>query len=112
MECAEKPYSDRKSETWRTKRAVVAEIRNAGGRAEKVGADLWQADGPHILAKWVCAIVGEERLHTENRTSSLSIRSRNWLQGPTGPWPTPGSAMSRGLPCSASNPIPSRSSQT
>src|SRR3984893_13067558 len=31
--------------------AVVAEIRKGGGRAEKVGADLRQADGPHILAK-------------------------------------------------------------
>jgi len=39
--------------------AVVAEIRNAGGRAEKVGADLRQADGPHILAKRVRAIVGD-----------------------------------------------------
>ena len=37
--------------------AVVAEIRKAGGRAEKVGADLRQADGPHILAKRVRAIV-------------------------------------------------------
>ena len=39
--------------------AVVAEIRKAGGRAEKVGADLRQADGPHLLAKRVRAIVGE-----------------------------------------------------
>jgi NAD(P)-dependent dehydrogenase (short-subunit alcohol dehydrogenase family) len=46
--------------------AVVAEIRKAGGRADKVGADLRQADGPHILAKRVRAIVGEEQLHTEN----------------------------------------------
>jgi 3-oxoacyl-[acyl-carrier protein] reductase len=38
--------------------AVVADIRNAGGRAEKIGADLRQADGPHILAKQVRAIVG------------------------------------------------------
>jgi NAD(P)-dependent dehydrogenase (short-subunit alcohol dehydrogenase family) len=30
--------------------AAVAEIRKAGGHAEKVGADLRQADGPHILA--------------------------------------------------------------
>jgi 3-oxoacyl-[acyl-carrier protein] reductase len=37
--------------------AVVAEISKAGGRAEKVGADLRQADGPHILAKRVRAIV-------------------------------------------------------
>jgi NAD(P)-dependent dehydrogenase (short-subunit alcohol dehydrogenase family) len=28
--------------------AVVAEIRKTGGRAEKVGADLRQADGPHM----------------------------------------------------------------
>jgi 3-oxoacyl-[acyl-carrier protein] reductase len=39
--------------------AVVAQIRNAGGRAEKVGADLRQADGPHLLAKRVRAIVGD-----------------------------------------------------
>src|SRR4029077_4117578 len=39
--------------------AVVAEIRNTGGRAEKVGADLRQADGPHRLAKQVRAIIGE-----------------------------------------------------
>jgi NAD(P)-dependent dehydrogenase (short-subunit alcohol dehydrogenase family) len=39
--------------------AVVAEIRNAGGRAEKVGADLRQADGPHDLAKRVRAIIGD-----------------------------------------------------
>ena len=38
--------------------AVVAEIRQAGGKADKVGADLRQADGPHILAKRVRAIVG------------------------------------------------------
>jgi NAD(P)-dependent dehydrogenase (short-subunit alcohol dehydrogenase family) len=39
--------------------AVVAEIRKAGGRAEKVGADLRQADSPHALAKKVRAIVGD-----------------------------------------------------
>ena len=39
--------------------AVVAEIRKDGGRAEKVGADLRQADGPHILAKRVRAMVGD-----------------------------------------------------
>jgi 3-oxoacyl-[acyl-carrier protein] reductase len=39
--------------------AVVDEIRKAGGRAEKVGADLRQADGPHTLAKRVRAIVGD-----------------------------------------------------
>jgi len=39
--------------------AVVAEIRKTGGRAEKVGADLRQADGPHRLAKQVRAIIGE-----------------------------------------------------
>jgi 3-oxoacyl-[acyl-carrier protein] reductase len=39
--------------------AVVTEIRKAGGKAEKVGADLRQADGPHTLAKRVRAIVGD-----------------------------------------------------
>ena len=39
--------------------AVVAEIRKTGGRAEKVGADLRQADGPHSLAKRVRAIIGD-----------------------------------------------------
>ncbi|MFI4982068.1 MAG: SDR family NAD(P)-dependent oxidoreductase [Nevskiales bacterium] len=38
--------------------AVVAEIRKAGGKADKIGADLRQADGPHGLAKGVRAIVG------------------------------------------------------
>jgi NAD(P)-dependent dehydrogenase (short-subunit alcohol dehydrogenase family) len=39
--------------------AVVAEIRKTGGRAEKVGGDPRLADGPHILAKRVRAIVGD-----------------------------------------------------
>jgi 3-oxoacyl-[acyl-carrier protein] reductase len=39
--------------------AVVAEIRQAGARAEKIGADLRQPDGPHILAKRVRAIIGD-----------------------------------------------------
>jgi 3-oxoacyl-[acyl-carrier protein] reductase len=38
---------------------VVADIRNIGGNAEKVGADLRAADGPHRLAERVRAIVGE-----------------------------------------------------
>ena len=39
--------------------AVVAEIRKTGGRAGKVGADQRQADGAHVLAKRVRAIVGD-----------------------------------------------------
>jgi NAD(P)-dependent dehydrogenase (short-subunit alcohol dehydrogenase family) len=39
--------------------AVVEEIRQAGGRAEKVTADLRASDGPHALAKRVRAIVGD-----------------------------------------------------
>jgi 3-oxoacyl-[acyl-carrier protein] reductase len=39
--------------------SVVAEIRQAGGRAEKVAADLRAPDGPHALAKRVRAIVGD-----------------------------------------------------
>jgi NAD(P)-dependent dehydrogenase (short-subunit alcohol dehydrogenase family) len=38
--------------------AVVTEIRNAGGTAEKVAADMRAADGPHQLAERVRAIVG------------------------------------------------------
>jgi NAD(P)-dependent dehydrogenase (short-subunit alcohol dehydrogenase family) len=39
--------------------AVVAEIRHAGGRAEKVALDLRAPDGPHALAGRVHAIVGD-----------------------------------------------------
>jgi 3-oxoacyl-[acyl-carrier protein] reductase len=39
--------------------AVVAEISQAGGRAEKVAADLRAPDGPHALATRVRAIVGD-----------------------------------------------------
>jgi NAD(P)-dependent dehydrogenase (short-subunit alcohol dehydrogenase family) len=39
--------------------AVVASIRKAGGKAEKVGADLRKPEGPHALAKQVRAIVGD-----------------------------------------------------
>jgi len=38
--------------------AVVAEIRAAGGKAEKIAADLRAPDGPHALAKHVRTIVG------------------------------------------------------
>ena len=38
--------------------AVVAEIRRAGGKAEKVTADLGASDGPHALAERVRTIVG------------------------------------------------------
>lgn len=39
--------------------AVVGEIRAAGGHAEKIGADLRAADGPHSLARRVRAIIGD-----------------------------------------------------
>jgi 3-oxoacyl-[acyl-carrier protein] reductase len=39
--------------------AVVAEIREAGGRAEKIAGDLRTPDGPHDLARRVRAIVGD-----------------------------------------------------
>lgn len=38
---------------------VVAEIRESGGKAEKVTADLRASDGPHALAERVRAIVGD-----------------------------------------------------
>jgi len=40
-------------------KAVVQEIRDAGGRAEALGADLTAPNGPHGLARQVRAIVGE-----------------------------------------------------
>jgi NAD(P)-dependent dehydrogenase (short-subunit alcohol dehydrogenase family) len=39
--------------------AVVAQLRKDGGHAEKIGADLRQAEGPHALARRVRAIVGD-----------------------------------------------------
>ena len=39
--------------------AVIAVIREAGGKAEKVGADLRKPEGPHALARQVRAIVGD-----------------------------------------------------
>ena len=39
--------------------AVVAEIRKASGKAEKLGADLRKPEGPHALAQQVRAIVGD-----------------------------------------------------
>jgi 3-oxoacyl-[acyl-carrier protein] reductase len=39
--------------------AVVEGIRQAGGRAEKITADLRAPDGPHVLATRVRAIVGD-----------------------------------------------------
>jgi 3-oxoacyl-[acyl-carrier protein] reductase len=39
--------------------AVVAEIRQAGGRADKVAADLRVPNAPHALAKLVRGIVGD-----------------------------------------------------
>src|ERR1700688_2209201 len=38
--------------------AVVTDIRSAGGKANKVASDLRTADGPHLLAKRVRAIIG------------------------------------------------------
>ncbi|ABE35399.1 NAD(P)H binding domain of trans-2-enoyl-CoA reductase family protein [Paraburkholderia xenovorans LB400] len=38
--------------------AVVAEIRAAGGNAQKVAANLREADGPHKLAAQVRAVIG------------------------------------------------------
>ena len=38
---------------------VVAEIRNGGGRADAIAADLAAADGPHKLARQVRGIIGD-----------------------------------------------------
>jgi short chain dehydrogenase len=47
--------------------AVVAQIRQAGGRAEMVAADLRSLDGPHALAKRVRTIVGDHGPHITHR---------------------------------------------
>jgi len=39
--------------------AVVAEIRNGGGRADEVSADLSVSDGAHTFAKPLRGIVGD-----------------------------------------------------
>jgi 3-oxoacyl-[acyl-carrier protein] reductase len=39
--------------------AVVAQLREAGGRADAVSADLGAPDGPHTLARQVRGIVGQ-----------------------------------------------------
>ena len=39
--------------------AVVSEIRNTGGRADAVAADLTAPDGPHKLARQVRSIIGD-----------------------------------------------------
>jgi len=44
--------------------AVVAEIRNAGGRADTVGADLAAADGAHTLAKRVRGIIDDRAIRS------------------------------------------------
>ena len=48
-------YSNSQSEA----DAVVAEIRKAGGKADKVGADLRRPDGAHTLARQVRGMVGD-----------------------------------------------------
>jgi 3-oxoacyl-[acyl-carrier protein] reductase len=53
---------------------VVTDIRNAGGKADKVAADLRTADGPHHLAKRVSAIVGE-RLDVLVANAGIAVAS-------------------------------------
>jgi NAD(P)-dependent dehydrogenase (short-subunit alcohol dehydrogenase family) len=48
-------YSSGKAEA----KAVADEIIGAGGRAEIIGADLWNPDGPHQLAREVRGIIGD-----------------------------------------------------
>jgi 3-oxoacyl-[acyl-carrier protein] reductase len=48
-------YSTGKTEA----QAVVAEIRNSGGRADAIGVDLARPDGAHVLAKEVRSIIGD-----------------------------------------------------
>jgi NAD(P)-dependent dehydrogenase (short-subunit alcohol dehydrogenase family) len=52
--------------------AVVSEIRNAGGRAETVAADLAAADGPHHLARQARRIIGD-RLDVLVANAGISV---------------------------------------
>jgi len=51
--------------------AVVAKINQAGGRSQKIAADLRLPDGPHKLAKQVRSIVGD-RLDTLVANAGIS----------------------------------------
>ena len=53
--------------------AVVAEIRAGGGNAQKVAANLRDADGPHTLAKRVRAVVS--RRASRKRPLKISTTS-------------------------------------
>jgi NAD(P)-dependent dehydrogenase (short-subunit alcohol dehydrogenase family) len=56
--------------------AVVAEIRRAGGRAEKVTADLAAMDGSHQLANLVRGMAGERLARISHRRSDFPVRGR------------------------------------
>src|SRR6202165_4280891 len=60
--------------------AVVAEIRKAGGKADKVTADLRASDGPHALAERVRAIVGRR---LDILVASAGIAKAATLRQPT-----------------------------
>jgi 3-oxoacyl-[acyl-carrier protein] reductase len=59
--------------------AVVAEIREAGGRSEAVTVDLVAPDGPHRLANQVGAIVDDrlDILVASAGISKAALRSRH-----------------------------------
>jgi 3-oxoacyl-[acyl-carrier protein] reductase len=61
--------------------AVVAEIRRAGGRAEKVTADLVAKDGSHQLAKQVRGMVAErlDILVANARISNAAFRDESYF---------------------------------
>ena len=61
--------------------AVVAEIRDSGGRADALGADLSKPDGAHALAAEARRIVGEESV---GRTIVKELHERLPVAGPPG----------------------------
>jgi 3-oxoacyl-[acyl-carrier protein] reductase len=57
---------------------VIAGMRSVGGRAEKIGADLRQANGPHLLAMRVRAIVADDIARV---VAFLASDNARWITG-------------------------------
>src|SRR3989442_7723562 len=70
-------YSSRGKEA----EAVVAEIRQGGGRAERVGADLRAPNGPHALGQLGHGIVGSR---LDILVAHAGIAQAASIQGTTG----------------------------
>jgi NAD(P)-dependent dehydrogenase (short-subunit alcohol dehydrogenase family) len=57
--------------------AVVAEIRKAGGKAEKITADLRTPDGPHTLAGPCVSMVARSSEPRQHESSPVRLAHRH-----------------------------------